>query len=213
MPPGVAPRCLHCAAPIADPRAERCSFCGNALSAALPPPAAAHATPRAPTVAEMLAGVERHPDLQEWLAWKPPDLGVRVRLGLALSFGIFVLLAALVLFVAAVPKEPAAVVISVVVLTAGLAITLTAGLRAQSFARSPLQRVPAFVADERTKISGGGGDSGASTKYYATLEQADGQREEYEIDGRLAGSVAPGDFGVAYLKGGLLLDFRRAGSR
>jgi hypothetical protein len=213
MPPGVAPRCLHCAAPIADSHAERCSFCGNALAPAMPPPAAAHAAPRAPTVAELLAGVERYPEFQKWMAWTPSDLGVRVRLGLAMSFGIFVLVAAIALLFAAVPKEPAAVVISVVVLTVGLAITLTAGLRATSFARARLQRVPALVVDKRTKVSGGGNNSSASTTYYATLEQVDGLREEYEIDSKLSGSIAQGDIGLAFLRGGMLLDFKRAGSR
>ncbi len=211
MAPAAAPRCPHCAAPVDDARAERCSFCGNAFMPAAPEPP--HSEIRAPTTAELLARVERHPELASWLAWSPPDLSVRFRFGTQLAFGIFALLAGVGILIAAAPKEPTAAVIALVVLAIGAAITLTAGLRSASFSRAPLQRVPALVADERTKVHGGGGDSSASTTYYATLEQADGQREEFEIDSKLAGAIAPGDFGLAYVRAGLLLDFRRAGSR
>jgi Protein of unknown function (DUF2500) len=211
MAPAVAPRCPHCAAPVAELRAERCSFCGNALLPATPEPP--HTEARAPTTAELLARVERHPELATWLAWSPPDLSVRFQFGAKLALGVFVLFAGVVVLIAAAAKEPFAAVIALVVLAIGAAITLTAGLRAASFSRAPLQRVPAFVADERTKVSDGGSDSSASTTYYATLEQADGQREEFEIDSKLAGAIAPGDFGLAYVRAGLLLDFRRAGSR
>jgi hypothetical protein len=210
MPPGTAPRCPHCAAPISDARAERCNFCGNAFVPAVQP---VEAAPRAPTVAELLASVEGHPELQKWLAWTPPERAVRFKLGLAMSVGILVAVVALVVLAADPPDEPAGVGFALVIAAIGLAMAVPAGLRAASFSRAPLQRVAVLVADERTKISGGGNDSSASTTYYATLEQADGSREEFEIDARLAGSIAPGDFGVAYVKGGLLLDFRRAGSR
>src|SRR5262245_33742108 len=210
MAPANAPRCPHCAAPVADPRAERCGFCGNALAVAVTQPPRTEVG--APTTAELLARVEHHPELATWLAWSPPDLGARFRFGTQLAFGIFVLFAGVVILIAGATKGPTAGVLALVILAIGAAITLTAGLRSASFSRAPLQRVPVLVADERTKISGGG-NSSASTTYYATLEQADGQREEFEIDSKLAGAIAPGDFGLAYVRAGLLLDFKRAGSR
>ncbi len=211
MAPAVAPRCPHCAAPLAELHAERCTFCGNALLPAVPEPQ--HSEIRAPTTAELLERVERHPELASWLAWSPSESSVRFRFGTQLAFGIFALFAGVGILIAGAPKEPTAAVIALVVLAIGAAITLTAGLRSASFSRAPLERVPALVADERTKVSGGSGNSSASTTYFATLEQADGQREEFEIDSRLAGAIAPGDFGLAYVRAGLLLDFRRAGSR
>jgi hypothetical protein len=41
------------------------------------------------------------------------------------------------------------------------------------------------------------------------LEDRSGGRREYSCNSRLAGAHAPGDIGVAFLRGGFLLDFKR----
>jgi hypothetical protein len=168
-------------------------------------------------VAALLAEVEGHPQLRTWMAHRPSGVGFAVGLGAMAVFALVFAGIALVMlrliggFGGGAPGFFGLVPLLFVVF--GLAMAIGIGAKAVRFARAPLLRVPALIADERTEVSGGGRNSSASTTYYATLEAADGVREEYRIDGRLAGTVAPGDYGLAYLRGGVLLDFRRAGSR
>jgi len=95
----------------------------------------------------------------------------------------------------------------------GVGMAVAALVKLASFGASPLEHDPALISDKRTHISGGGGDSSATTKYFATLERADGSRSEVEVDGTRYGEIAAGDYGLAYLRAGVLLDFRRVGSR
>jgi hypothetical protein len=73
---------------------------------------------------------------------------------------------------------------------------------------SPLERLPSVVAGKRQEYSSSSRGSG-STSYYVTIETEDGQRKEHPVRGRLYGEVQRGDVGVAYVKGGFLLDFKR----
>jgi hypothetical protein len=80
--------------------------------------------------------------------------------------------------------------------------------KAITFARAPVRRLVQVVVDERTSTSGGG-DRAVTTRYYATLQSEDGARIEVPTEGWLAGRIAPGDIGVAFLKGGRLVEFLR----
>jgi len=200
--------CPNCAALAREPDQVYCAYCGHALPREQPPPA-----PRPPSVAQLLAEVERHPDLAEWMAHRPSTATLAVGFGVMMIFGlVFAAIAVgMMLFVGAL--FPPFALFLLLFVAAGLAMAITGGVKASRLANAPLLRVPALVVDERTQVSGGGNNSSASTSYFATLEVADAGREEYRIDGRLAGSVAPGDYGLAYLRSGFLLDFRRVGSR
>ena len=81
------------------------------------------------------------------------------------------------------------------------------GSQAARVATSPTERRLALVRDERTRVSGGGKNSSASTTYYVTLEYEDGSREEHRVGSRAAGRVSPGDVGVAFERAGILVDF------
>jgi hypothetical protein len=78
-------------------------------------------------------------------------------------------------------------------------------------ARAPVHREIAVVIDERTEVwsRGTGSERRSGTSYYATLQFANGAREELPTDGRVVGMVAPGDIGLAVMRGGDLIDFHR----
>jgi hypothetical protein len=90
-----------------------------------------------------------------------------------------------------------------------IAIAIGMAFKGMKFRGAPIEQRILVVVDERVEVSGGGENRSASTHYYATLQARDGQRAEYPTYGWLAGRIAPGDIGVAFLKGGMLVDFLR----
>lgn len=93
----------------------------------------------------------------------------------------------------------------------GFGFVLMLGMlrKGMTFAAAPITNELRVVVDERIAVSGGGQNSSASTTYYATLQDRAGNRVEYQTFDWLAGRIAAGDIGVAYLKGGRLVDFSR----
>ena len=89
----------------------------------------------------------------------------------------------------------------------GLAVGMA--LKGLRFHNAPVEQQVLVVVDERVEVSGGSKNSSARTSYYATLQARDGTRTEYETYGWLAGRIAAGDIGLAFLKGGWLVDFLR----
>ena len=75
---------------------------------------------------------------------------------------------------------------------------------------SPLLTREAVVVAKRSEVSGGSGDSSASTWYYATFEFADGSRLELAVRGNVYGLLAEGDRGTLQSQGTRYVDFRRA---
>lgn len=76
--------------------------------------------------------------------------------------------------------------------------------------QSPVEPLPVIVVDKRTHVSGGSGDSSASTHYFATCEREDGSRDEYQLwDGNLYGRLSAGDAGILFTRAGYGLDFDR----
>jgi hypothetical protein len=193
-------------------------FCGTVLPRETPsaPPSAAQSR----SVAELLAEVERHPDLGAWRAHVPSSgaaLGRHVPqivggvVFAAFAFGMLVFLGSLGPLSLGAP--PFVQIVLLVFIALGVGMALAAITRLGSFSSAPLQHVPALIADKRTHITGGGGDSSAKTTYFATLERADGTRSECEVLGERYGEIAPGDYGLAYVRSGVLLDSRRVGLR
>ena len=78
-----------------------------------------------------------------------------------------------------------------------------------AFSRAPVVRELRVVVDERVAMSGGGENSSVSTHYYATLQARDGSRREHPTSGPIAGKIAAGDIGIAFLKHDRLVDFLR----
>jgi hypothetical protein len=66
------------------------------------------------------------------------------------------------------------------------------------------------IVSKRTRVSGGSGDSSASTWYYITFEFDDGQRMELQVRGSEYGLIAEGDTGEVTYQGTRYHEFRRA---
>ena len=67
------------------------------------------------------------------------------------------------------------------------------------------------VTGKRTEVSGGRGNSSASTSYYATFEFVeDKKRLELEIEDEVYGLMAEGDSGKLKYQGRRFLNFERA---
>lgn len=91
------------------------------------------------------------------------------------------------------------------------------------FKAAPLERLLARVKDETVETSvttttthdrrTGRARTRTRTnhEYFLLLEFEDGERESFEVDEETARLTVKGDVGVAYLKGGVLLDFRPIG--
>jgi hypothetical protein len=198
--------CTNCGARAPELGARFCSFCGHEL----PRPAPA---PLEPPPADPAAGfrrLRRHPDFARLQTLVPAVGPQRVGAVGAVIFGVAFLSAGLVMIVPAMAFPPMAVPI-VALLAFGLFFVVASARRAARLTRGALARVPARIADERTAVSGGG-DSQVQTRYFVSLESEHGTREEYEVDASVASKVAPGDVGVAYFKGGILVDFQRPGA-
>jgi hypothetical protein len=66
------------------------------------------------------------------------------------------------------------------------------------------------VVAKRTRVSGGAGDSSASTSYYITFEFEDGQRMELSVRGSEYGMIAEGDTGEVTYQGTRYHQFQRS---
>jgi hypothetical protein len=228
-------KCPQCGARIQRADGRFCEFCGYELAA--PAPAASPAGPvthpgahpdahpsahpnvgsgvgtvsaaGAISLAARFEAAQRHPELPELLRREPSV--TRQMLGEGCSVAgltLFTTLSSigLLVFLTASRRSPLWVVPLFFVLL-GLFLLAAATKRGSRIHAAPLARDLACVVDKRTEISGA--DSTTTTKYHATLERTDGQRTEYEVDGRVAGLMAQGDLGVAYTKAELLVDFQR----
>ncbi len=203
-------RCPQCAAPIQDPELRQCTFCGTALPGEeLPAPS------RTPSFAQLFAEVEHHPQLAAWRSHVPSSAAAVGRPALRLVAGlIFAAVAIGMISVALSMGAPGAFVLFLILFVfVGVGIAAVALFKLGRFSSAPLEHVPALVVDKRTHVAGGGGDSSAQTAYFATLERADGTRSECEVHGARYGEIAAGDYGLAYLRAGVLLDFKRVGNR
>lgn len=68
----------------------------------------------------------------------------------------------------------------------------------------------AIIVGKRTQVSGGSGDSSASTAYFATFEFEDGERKEFMVyDGSLFGRISEDDAGVLFSREKFAVDFDR----
>jgi len=86
----------------------------------------------------------------------------------------------------------------------GLLIAVLGGLGLLSLAKLPIRRIPAVVAGKGEHIAGAGG------YYTLTIETANGRRETYSAPRSVYVKAKKGDMGIAYIKGGFLLDFKPA---
>lgn len=117
------------------------------------------------------------------------------------------------------PDDPFATTV-VVIIALGfvlvIGILLTAVVRgSMQWSRnnaSPVETLTARVTGKRTSVSGGHGDSSASTWYHATFELPDGRRDELAISAKDYAQLAEGDRGQLTRQGTRFKGFRRDGA-
>ena len=202
-----ARKCDNCGALAARISARFCEYCGTEL----PVQQVAEPPPESPSdrAAARFAALERHPETERWMSHTPSSSQVGGRffqsmVGVVL-FLVFGSVVTLVFFATCPPLGfiPLALVILMAIAMLKQASKVSAATRAE------LRRMPALVVDERTKITGGGRNDATRTRYFATLQFADGTRRELDVFDDLAGRVTEGDAGIAFLKGDYLIDFGR----
>ncbi|MFE5319461.1 DUF2500 domain-containing protein [Paenibacillus sp. NPDC056579] len=69
--------------------------------------------------------------------------------------------------------------------------------------------VPARIVSKRTNVSGGSGDTSATTTYYITFEFADKERIELQVRGNMYGLLVEGDEGTLVYQGTRFHEFQR----
>jgi len=198
--------CSNCGALAPSASARQCEFCGSGL----PVEERAPAAPPSPfgDLAARFEELERHANMPLLQAHEP-EIGKLVAgntcgvifLVLWTTMAGFMSLGFLTVF-------PCMAVVPIGMTILGGFLLSRMLKRTASLKSSPTLRRLALVVDERTSVSGGG-NSSATTSHFATLEIADGSRQEYETHDQLAGMLTPGDMGMAYFRGGLFIDFKR----
>jgi hypothetical protein len=92
----------------------------------------------------------------------------------------------------------------------GIFLLLKTRKKVDSIQNDPVQAIAVIVVDKRTHVSGGSGDSSASTNYFLACETEDGERKEYQIwDGQMYGRISADDAGILFVRAGYGLDFDR----
>jgi len=82
--------------------------------------------------------------------------------------------------------------------------------RVQTMETAKLNTLAAKVVGKRIQVSGGGENSSASTSYFVTFENEEGDRNEYQVwDGSMYGRLSEDDMGVLFLRDRYAVDFDR----
>lgn len=200
-------RCASCSGTLSHEMTE-CPYCGAVRAdapIASPPPS----SPTPPTVEERLAAIREQADFATWMRHSPSMTGHVAGTGVAVVF-LVVFIGVAIFMTTMFQMAPAPMSYFPLLFVAfGIFGLFSVLKKSASFAKSPLERTPAHVLDERVSVSGGGKNSSASTAYYVTLTREDGNRQEFQTTGKIAGVITRDDVGVAYVKGEHLLDFRR----
>jgi len=197
--------CTNCGAPAPRRRSRFCEYCGHEL-----PQFAVAAEVAAPNVdvATRFQALNAHPELDRWMQHEPSIDSLTSSVPWTLvSIVMLIVIGTFVTYFFAMMCPPIAVVplagmaFAVYALAKGLA-------QASALSNAPLQRRPVLIVDERTEVKGGG-NSPSQTRYFASIEFADGTRKEYEAPGEISGKASSGDMGIGFFKGPFLVDFVR----
>jgi hypothetical protein len=195
-------RCEQCSAPVTDDRWTNCPFCGAVLLKATINPLRAVVAP------ERFAAVERSPQFAALMRHQPSSTRHFVGNGVATLFLIVFTVGSGTMAVFALENGLIGIV-PLFICAVGAWMLIAQVNSTSKFAKAKVQRQVSVWRDERTQVSGGSGDSSAVTHHYVLLETRNGRRQEFECSDELAGAHASGDIGVAFVRGDVLLDFRR----
>ncbi len=205
-----ARECGHCGAVVKRTEERFCAYCGTEL------PRPRGEQPIRVEVVGPLGDLERrferlaeHPSYERLMRHTPGTAGPAVGLyGGAIGAGLFTAVSFFMMIFMAGFAGPMALVPAAFVVF-GLVLLVKSLNKATRYSSALMLREPSVILDERTQVSGGGENRSARTSYFATLQFPNGERDEYAVDGRTAGTVTKGDVGVAYLKSDVLVDFQR----
>lgn len=180
----------------------RCPYCRNVIPRSEASAATEHAdASRLPRQSK---------ELEELLRYTPAAAGTGVGLIILTVFGL--VFTSFAIFFIVTSKAGGAPfffrLFPLIFVLVGVGMTAAGLAGLMKLTGSPLERLPAVVVGKRQNYSSNREGSG-TTSYYLTIETEDGQRKEHSVRGSLYGQVERGDAGVAYIKGGYLLDFRR----
>jgi DNA-directed RNA polymerase subunit RPC12/RpoP len=201
MPQAV--NCSQCKAPVTDDRWINCPYCGALLAKPVLNPNKAVVAP------ERFAAVESSPEYASLKSYTPSATAANLELGGGVAAALaFTGIAAVATAVFA-QSSPVVAIVPAFITLVGLITVVYQLATANKQWNAPIDRHVLVWRDERTVVSGGGQHSRATTKHYVLLEDRDGRRAELACSSQLAGAHAPGDIGVAFLRGGFLLDFKR----
>ena len=202
--------CARCGAPAARAGAQFCDACGARLDRAngSAEESVDAIDPLSPDeLARRFEELEGHPALPRLLELDPTAShasGSNVAAGVigvsSLVFG------ALALTIAGAFFFPPMAVLPLAGIAFGAYALVHWVVTQRGRPRWKLQRVPAFVLAERTKIVSTSGTIG-SERHLAELAFRDGTRRELAAHEDLAGRLTPGTGGVAFVRGTTLVDF------
>jgi len=202
-------KCPACGGKLPQPLPSVCPYCRAALAVSVT------ATPRAAqpphsALSERLAAAERDPEVARLMIREVMGSTPYLQGGFTVVFGI-VFLGILFFMLSRIRGffSDGFTLVPVLMVAIMLTVVIAAVIKLGSHASAPLLRRIGHVADERVEVSGASNSGSARTSYYATLDFADGSRSEYQVAHGLAGKLARGDVGMAYMKGDWLLDFER----
>jgi len=149
-------------------------------------------------------------ELRDLLNHTPSSIPARSGQIFTTVFGlVFTLFAVFFIFIASLMGAPLLFkVFPVIFVIVGVGVVMQGVSGLAKLTRGPLERLPAVVVGKRQHYDTDSEGSG-STTYYVNLQTENGNRKEHLVPGKLYGQLERGDTGVAYLKGGFLLDFRR----
>ena len=168
--------------------------------------------PEEQLINKRLKAVENHPEYPALLQIKPSAGALYGRFGCIAFFGvIFALVAMVMMSEMGGSSETIFVAILLFFTAVGIGMTVWGIYRFIKLSGAKLTRPSALVVDKRFAVRGGGGKHGSSTTthYYVTLELRNGERQEIEAREKLYGKITKDDVGVAYIRDGFLLDYRR----
>lgn len=201
-------KCPNCGALPSSSDLRFCGYCGTELPEAAMRAAALVHAPLGDIEARFLA-LEAHPSVPQLLKHRPrTSRAAASMLGQAVVGMIFTGVSVVILIMFAAVAGPLAV-FPLIAVGVGVAMTIGGLKKSVSYNSSPLERKRAAIVDERVKVNGGGNNSRATTTYFASLRFSDSKRKEFEVPEELAGDLAPGDVGIAFVKGEILVDFLR----
>ena len=202
-------KCSSCGADMA-PGSPTCEYCGSSAM-----------SPKAAPAADLFEQIERSPQYEqrnspERHAALPTYSGLAKAAPIAF-FVVFIVaglsMAAMAAIMAGEVGSPIPLLMGLVPLSfavLGVFLIIQFSKKHHAFDQAAIVARAAVVVGKRTAVSGGSGDSSATTAYYLTAEFEEGARAEFQtMTPDLYGRVAERDAGVLFTRASLALDFDR----